>query len=80
MSDGVYVTYQPDGELCEALLEWCAFWADPPTSLDDPRLAGYRVAEAAWSAPLADGALVCPICEEQVRRIRALVANLEGSA
>jgi hypothetical protein len=40
--------YEPGGFFeCPTAAAWDQLWADPPTSLGDPRLAGYLTGELA---------------------------------
>lgn len=67
----------PLDEDCPAASAWQQFWASPPSSLDDPRLADYLAAEADWTRPLDLDEAVCEHCWQHAVRLRGLVAALE---
>jgi hypothetical protein len=77
MREPAYSINLPVDEDCPAADAWQEFWADPPSSLDDPRLAEYLAAEADWTRPLEADEAMCEHCLPHAERLRRLVAALE---
>jgi hypothetical protein len=76
MSKRWTVNLDPD-EPCPTEASWAEFWADPPTSIDDPGLASYREWVAEVYREPGFGEDICPHCLEQARRVEILVQALE---
>jgi hypothetical protein len=64
----------PEAQRCHARKAWDEFWAHPPTSLNDPRLADWLDIRSEWEAEDDED---CPDCAADFQRLRELVARLE---
>ncbi|HZD67493.1 MAG TPA: hypothetical protein VFA45_00790 [Actinomycetes bacterium] len=80
MRPPAYSTSLPADEACPTVGIWEEFWASPPSSLDDPRLAEYLAAEADWTRPLDIDEAVCDHCLRQAGQLRSLIVELERRA
>jgi hypothetical protein len=73
------VNLDPD-EPCPVTGSWAAFWADPPASIEDPRLAEFRAWTAEALADLGFGEGICEHCRAHAQAVVALVQALEDAA
>jgi hypothetical protein len=79
MTERYTVNLDP-AEPCPSADGWAAFWAKPPTSINDPDLADFREWVAQAFKDLDFGEDFCPHCLDNARRALAHVQALEDAA